>query len=218
MQQAIWRWFKRGLLGLIALFALLVIGLGFFLMKERHRLAEFNRTHERPLFDGTDNAVRADAHIMLSSLKPTAAEDSLRFAVMPSFGKRWFALSVSITNERGEGEAIVSTPTGGLLRHQKFEVPRDELRLFLSQWDEITDGYTGEGRMLTDGNPLAFERRRIARVTSGVGNSPCHYDVLGDLAAQTFGRFVPELSDLRDPTLPWRLKSKFCNRSIYDLR
>lgn len=78
----------------------------------------------------------------------------------------------------------------------------------------MTDGYSGEGRTLTDGNPLAFERLRGARVTSGEGNSPCHYDVLGDMAAQEFGRFVPELEDLRDPTLPWRLKGKFCNKSF----
>lgn len=97
-------------------------------------------------------------------------------------------------------------------------MPLTDLDDFLDQWDAVSDGYSGEGRGLTDGNPLAFERRRGERFASGEGNSPCHYDVLGDWAAQQLSTYVPELSDLRQPSLPMLLVSDFCRRSIFNLR
>ncbi|WP_068073657.1 hypothetical protein [Novosphingobium lentum] len=218
MKQAIWRWTRRCFYGIAGLLAFSAVSLGLFLAWERHRLAEFNRTNDRPLLIDSNNPVLADAHAMMAGLIPSDGSDGLRFAVMPSFGKRWFAMSVASRNGRGDGEVIVTTPSGELLRHQKFDIPKPDLELFLRQWDEITDDYSGEGRSLTDGNPLAFERRRGLRITSGEGNSPCHYDVLGDLAAQAFGPYVSELQDLRDPTLPARLKGKFCNPSFFALR
>jgi len=137
---------------------------------------------------------------------------------MPSFGKRWFAVSVGIINGQGVGEAVVTSPTGEVIRHETFVLPQYELHLFLNRWDEVVDGYSGEGRALTDGTHLEFERHRGARITSGSGNSPCHYDVLGDWAAQAFERYVPEMQDLRNPQLAMLLRTRFCNPSIFDLR
>ncbi|MFC3673184.1 hypothetical protein [Novosphingobium pokkalii] len=218
MKQAIWLWIKRGVFTIAAIFTLAAISSALFLLKEKHRLAQFNRTHQRPLLVDARDPVLIDAHALLAHLQTPKAANSLQFAAMPSFGKRWFAISLSETGTRSMGEVIVTTLAGQVLRQDTFVVPRDDLALFLRRWDEITDGYSGEGRLLTDGTPLAFERRRAGAITSGEGNSPCHYDVLGDLAAQALGRYVPELADLRDPTLPAKLRSNFCNRSIFALR
>lgn len=217
MEQTIWRWTKRIIGAGVGLAALLAISVGLFVSWEGYRFAQGNRTHERPLLNDADKLVLVSAHRLLEQLKPVAGTNSLRFAVMPSFGKRWFAVSVAEVNGRGVGEAIITTPTGALVGHRVFDIPKDELLPFLGQWDEMTIGYTGEGRVLTDGNPLAFERRQGARITSGEGNSPCHYDVLADWAAQALDRYVPELQDLRNPQLAMLLKTKFCNRPLLTL-
>ena len=137
---------------------------------------------------------------------------------MPSFGKRWFAVSLGVINNQGVGEAVVTNRLGEVIRHETFVLPKSDMLLFFTQWDEMVDGYSGEGRSLTDGTWLQFERRRGARITSGSGNSPCHYDVLGDWAAQTFERYVPEMQDLRDPQLAMLLKTRTCNPPLFDLR
>lgn len=218
MKRTIWRWARWCVVGIAGLFAFSAIGLGLLVTWERHRIAELNRTHERPLLVDINDPILVEAHARMAGLKLSAGSDDLRFAVMPSFGKRWFAMAITERNGRGAGEVIVTNPAGELLRHETFDVPKSDLDLFLRQWDEITDDYSGEGRLLTDGNPLAFERRRGLRITSGEGNSPCHYDVLADLAAQAFDRYIPDLRDLRDPTLPATLKGKFCNQPIFALR
>lgn len=218
MKHAIWRWLKRSILAIIALQALLAIILCVFLIYEKHRIAQFNRTHERPLSDDPWNTKYTEPNGMLARLKPIPGADNLKFVVTPSFGKRWFAVSVAVSNEQGVGEAVVTTPTGEMIRHQTFALPKSDLLLFLRQWDEMVDGYAGEGRSLTDGTHLWFERRRGERVTSGSGNSPCHYDVLGDWAAQAFEAYVPEMGDLRNPQLAMLLKTKFCNPPIFDVR
>ncbi len=215
MKRALWPWIKRGAFTIAALFALIAISSALVLLWKKHRLAQFNRTHLRPLLFDASNPVLTDAHALLARLQNPKAASSLQFAAMPSFGKRWFAISLSETGPRSIGEVIITTPAGQVLRKDTFVVPGDDLASFLRQWDEITDGYSGEGRILTDGNPLAFERRRDGAISSGEGNSPCHYDVLGDLAARALGQYVPELADLRDPTLPAILQSNLCKRSIF---
>lgn len=218
MKHTIYRWVKRILIGLSAFAGLAAVALISFVVIERHRIAQFNRTHEHALDVDPNHPVLVDAHRLLGKLKPDVSDNSLRFASMPSFGKRWFAISVEETDGMGVGEAVVVSPDGAELERRSFEMPRSELISFLERWDSITDGYRGEGRGLTDGSPLAFERRRGDRVTSGEGNSPCHYDVLGDWAAQRLARYVPELLDLRYEDLGKLLKSDFCNRSVFDLR
>jgi hypothetical protein len=89
---------------------------------------------------------------------------------MPSFGQRWFAVSLAKTPRQGVGEAVVVTPGGHQISRYAFTLPTSELDRFFARWDVLSDGYSGEGRVLTDGNPLAFERRRGQRVTSAEGN------------------------------------------------
>lgn len=218
MKQAIWRWTKRGIFAVIALLVVFAVTLCLYLIYQNHRMAEFNRTHERPLSEDAWYKADAAPKVMLSQLKPVQGTDNLKLVSMPSFGKRWFAVSVSLINDQGIGEAVVTSPKGEVIRHETFVMPKSDLLRFLSEWDEVVDGYSGEASVVLDGTHLAFERRRGARVTSGSGNSPCHYDVLGDWAAQTFERYVPEMRDLRDPQLAMMLKSSTCNRSIFGLR
>ncbi|MCJ2184769.1 hypothetical protein MTR62_19045 [Novosphingobium sp. 1949] len=218
MWQATWRWIKRGTLAVIAFLALLGVIFCLFVAYEKHRLAQFSRTYERPLSEDLRTVQYAEPNGMLARLKPVQGTDNLRFAAIPSFGKRWFAVSVSVIKGQGVGEAVVTSPDGDVIRHEAFVLPKSELLLFLNQWDEVVDGYSGEGRSLTDGTLLAFERRHGPHITSGMGNSPCHYDVLGDWAAQTFEQYVPEMQDLRQPSLAMLLKTRFCNPSIFDLR
>ena len=218
MKQAIWRWTKRGIFAVIALLVVLAVTLCLFLIYQNHRIAEFNRTHERPLSE--DPWYKADAQIraMFAQLKPVQGPDNIRFVSIPSFGNHWFAVSVSLINDQGTGEALVTSPKGDVIRHETFIMPKSDLLHFLTPWDNVVDGYSGEASGWTDGTRLTFERRRGVRVTSGSGNSPCHYDVLGDWAAQSFERYVPEMRDLREPQLAMLLKSSSCNRSIFGLR
>lgn len=197
--------------------AILVIGIALFLMVESHRIAQFDRTYERPLPVDPNNYVLEPAHRLLDKLGPRSSDNSLQFVVMPSFGKRWFAVSLVEVNGKGLGEAIVAHPDGGLVSHQLFEIPPPELKRFFDRWDELTDGYSGDGRSYLDGNPLAFERHRGQKITSGVGNSPCHYDALGDWATHRLSLYVPELSDLREPRMEEMLKSDVCSPSIFGL-
>ena len=177
---------------------------------ERHRLAQFNRTYDTPLRISRGDPVLADAHRLMDRLKPFNGPDSLRFAAMPSFGGRWFAVALRKDGDEARGGVVIENRPSGQVEVRTFRVSRQEFDLMMAKWDSLTDGYSGEGRSLADGTPLAFERRRGNRFTSGVGNSPCHYDVLGDLSAQFLARYVQELSDLREPGLPRYLASNYC--------
>lgn len=218
MGQKIWRWTKRGMIAAGIVLAILSFAFISLVVLQRHHLAQFNRTYERPLQVDPDDPVLESAHRLLGDLRPSSSDNSLRFAVMPSFGKRWFAVSLVETRGKGIGQTVIVRPDGSLISRQSFEMPLSDLKQFFEIWDEISDGYSGEGRSLTDGTPLAFERKRGRQFTSGVGNSPCHYDVLGDWAAQRLSPWVSELSDLRDPILPQMLKTETCNRSMFSLR
>ena len=210
MKRKVVIWARRCLIGVGIVVAALIVIFGGLLLLERYRIAQFNRTHERVLPTDKDSPVLSSAHEILSSLSPTQGEDTLRFAAMPSFGERWFAVSISYKGNYAIGEVVVQDRSDGTLQKHRFEAPPRLVRQFLNEWDGLTDDYSGEARSLTDGTPIAFERKRGSHVTSGVGNSPCHYDVLGDASARYFSRYVPELSDLRNPEIDRLLASDVC--------
>lgn len=212
------RWTKSGFISTTVLFAIPVIVVVSLVVLQRHHIAQSNRTYERPLRIDPGDPVLEDAHHLLGKLRPALSDNSLRFAVMPSFGKRWFAISLAEREGKGVGQVVIVRPDGSLISHRAFKLPLTDLNRFLVTWDAIGDRYSGEGRSFTDGTPLAFERHRGRRFTSGAGNSPCHYDVLGDWAAQQLSALVPELSDLRAPNLAQFLKTDTCNPSIFSLR
>jgi hypothetical protein len=201
-------WLKRAVIGFgvaIGLLAALSFGV---LLSERHRIAQFNRTHDNPLEVNDGNLVLAKAHRLMRHVEPFEGTNSLHFAAMPSFGDRWFAVALWQSGNLGQGKIAVEDRRSGTVTVRTLTLPRQDFDRMMSKWDRLTDGYGGEGRSLADGTPLAFERRRGHLFTSGVGNSPCHYDVLGDMSAQVLEQFVPELSDLREPNLQSYLESE----------
>lgn len=205
-----WLWAKRGLFAVLAVTLLVATAALGFLIWEKHRLAQFSRTHERPL--------PVKGNHLLGKLKPVSSRNSLQFSVKPSFDDREYTVYLFEENGKGLGEALIAHRDGQLVSHRSFSIPLADFNEFLERWDSATDGYNGEGRVWADGNHLAFERIRGTRVTSGDGNSPCHYDVLGDWAAQNLTAYVPELADLRAPWLPIMLISETCNRGFFSLR
>ncbi len=199
----------------MSLIAVILIGIALFVVSTNYYVAQLNRTHERPLLVDANNLVLKSAHRLLGILPITPSENSLQFVVMPSFGNNWVAVSVTEVNGVGVGHAIIEDQKRLSHETRTFVVPMLELRPFLERWDALTDGYSGESRMLTDGNPMAFERKRKNSFTSGVGNSPCHEDVLNDWAAQRLVRYVPELQNFREVWLDKMLTSDACSTSIF---
>jgi hypothetical protein len=213
-----WYWATKAFIAVITVTLLVATATLGFLVFDRHRLAQFNRTYERGLLVDQSDSHLVEVHDLLGRLKPAAVRNSLQFVISPSLGNRRYAVSLSEANSRALGEAIITLRDGHLIAHRSFAMPFADLHDFLDRWDAVSDGYSGEGRAWTDGNHLTFERIRGRRVTSGDGNSPCHYDVLGDWAAQRLSAYVPELADLRAPWLPMTLISRTCTKGILNLR
>lgn len=210
MNHAVRRWTRRIIVGTILTIVLIVaVGLTFFAVMD-YRFAQFDRTYEHELATDPNNGVLVDAHALLARLQDENIRDGLRFAAMPSFGDRWFAVSLSEREGGAIGEVIVFNRADESVTTHKFGLTRGDARRMLDQWDEHSDGYPGDSRGWTDGTSIAFERLREGRVSSAVGNSPCHYDVLGNLAAIYIGPQVNEVLDLRAPHLAKMLESDVC--------
>lgn len=141
MRPAIWRWTKRGLIATAVLVALLSIAFFSSVILQRHYSAQFNRTYERPLKIDPTSPVLEDAHRLLSILEPASSKNSLRFAVMPSFGERWFSISLSEIGDKGVGQVVVVRPDGSLISTRNFELSSQELNQFFDIWDAISDEY-----------------------------------------------------------------------------
>lgn len=218
MKSVIVRWVKRVIIGLAIIMCLLAVVPVSYLLFERHRYAQFNRTVDAPLKVDPGNLVLADAHKLLNFLGAPTGTNSLQFAAMPSFSERWFAVSLSEREGESPVRVLIYSRTTGKFYRRDFALPTAEARTFFQEWDSVIDGYAGEPRLLTDGNPLAFERRFPSSVSSGEGNSPCHYDVLGGIAARHLTRNAPELADLRTINEGKLLRSKTCDTSILNLR
>lgn len=158
------------------------------------------------------NIVLDDGEDLLAKLPPLSAlsDDSLRFVAMPSFGDRWMAVSLSKTDGRVSGHLVVLDREKGSMSKRAFQMDQSDFDHLIERWDAQTDNYWGSASMFTDGTPLGFERKRGRVITSGIGNYPCHYDVLGNLAAIYIGPVVEEVLDLREPNIADRLASGQC--------
>ena len=204
------RWLYRFLIAIFGLVVLLLLGAVAAYMLEGHRTAQFDRTYERPLVNDPRDPVLVPAHEILAHLDTVNRENSLQFAAMPSFGDQWFGVSLSELDNNAIGQVIVISRTDGNADVRNFALPLDKLLAFFAEWDTRTKGYSGDSAFFTDGTPIAFERWRGQQVWSGVGNSPCHYAVLGDISAQYLVPYVPELHDLRSPGIDKLLESNVC--------
>lgn len=143
---------------------------------------------------GLDDAVHLLARVPSAGF---ATDSSLRFAAMPSFGHRWMAVSLARTPTVAIGKVAVLERSTGKVSIRSFEMPVMLYDDMVRHWDEESDGYWGELSMWADGTPIGFERKRGLHVTSGLGNSPCHFDVLGNLAATYIGPNINEMNVLR---------------------
>ena len=192
------------LLGAVFMFAYAFVG--------RPMLRTMGATTYGPLSSHHRDILVDDAQSLLAKLRPIneLSGNSLRFVAMPSFGWRWMAVSVSEINRRVAGQLIVLDRKTDLLADREFSMDQSAFEKLLKRWDDRTENYWGDFRMFTDGTPLAFERQRGRIITAGIGNSPCHFDVLGDLAAVYIGPNAKELMDLRAPYIDRLLRSGNC--------
>ena len=200
-----WRWLHRlGYVTTLIVFLQIVgVGVASFLHWQRDRertaeLVEESRTQEGPVQEGDGQWVRGSAVRELALLPPLHAlqGNGLRFVVMPSFSE-WYSLALSIEPraERTAGVLIVSKYSDGepgQRSTRRFTVPRAEFLKAMSEFDRLTDHWEGDANLCLDGAPMAFERVRAARITSGVGNCSPHYDRLRAMMLQTVRRFAPD--------------------------
>lgn len=170
-------------------------------LENRERRAaqiEESRTYEGPLRAADGDIVQESAAYLLRQLPPLEAlhGDGLRFVAMPSFNEAHFAVAISLPKPDAiEAEGIVArfnqysryAPLG----QRQFRMPAAAYRSLTSKLDTLTDGWPGEETGCVDGTPIAFERVRGARVTSGIGNCVLHYEQLGQLMWNYLHRFAP---------------------------
>lgn len=199
---------KLGILA-AALLVLLVIGYAFV---ARPVLRVMGATTYGPLSSHTKNIVLDDGESLLANLPQLSdlSSDSLRFVAMPSFGARWMAVSISKADSRVSGQLAVLDRETGKVSKRSFQLDQSDFDRLTERWDAETENYWGDLSMFTDGTPLGFERKRGSKVTSGLGNSPCHYDVLGNLAATYIGPHAEELLALRTPNIEDLIASDHC--------
>lgn len=192
--------------------AILVMLLLVYVFAARPLLAVTGATMEGTLAANPSGLVGDDAVQLLARVPSlgVATDNGLRFAAMPSFGHRWVAVSLARTDTFALGKAAVLDRASGRITVRSFEMPLTRYDDMVRRWDEESDGYWGDLRGWMDGTPIGFERRRGFHVTSGLGNSPCHFDILGNLAATYIGPQVSEMSDLRSTDIETLRKSGSC--------
>lgn len=203
---------RRGAIIFLKGLAILIGILGLLILADAFMMARENSTRAGPLEVDPDNPVLSGAHKLLDTLpsKYEVTDDSLRFAAMPSFGPRWFAVALSNNGRDARLSATILDRESGVIDQRAVSIPVPDYRSIVTTFDSQVDGFWGETSGWTDGTPIAFERKRGGRVISGVGNSPCHYaPIANDLAVQ-LAPYVPELSDLIDPSIHSYAESKYC--------
>ena len=170
-------------------------------------------TRNGPLPKGNESAVLSEAHKLLAGVPEIRdlSNDSLRFAAMPSFGKRWFAVALSNNGKKVEGSAIIWDQETKTKSTSQFSIPLPAYLRMTGAFDNQVDGYWGEARGWTDGTSLAFERKRGGRIVSGMGNSPCHYAVITNALARDLSGYVPNIAELIEPAAESYAQSENCN-------
>jgi hypothetical protein len=172
-----------------------------------------NSTRNGPLAKSTDNSVLAEANQLLAGVPKLRdlSNDSLRFAAMPSFGKKWFAVALSNNGKKVEGSAVIWDRETKTKATVQFLIPLSEYLRMTGVFDKQVNGYWGEARGWTDGTSLAFERRSRDRTVSGVGNSPCHYAVVTNALARNLSGYVPNIAELIDTGAESYSQSEHCS-------
>jgi len=187
----------------IVLAELLLIGFlcvrGWLQQREmRAGKIEESRTHEGPLSSEDAGLVHQSAIYLLGKLSATDAlhGDGIRFVAMPSFNRSHFAVAIHMPEPTAnDAEGIVSRfdlrNSDAPLSQRSFSIPASTYRSLVAKMDRLTDGYPGEARWCLDGTPVAFERVRGRRITSGIGNCSDHYERVASLMWNYLSRFAP---------------------------
>ncbi|MEH3106499.1 MAG: hypothetical protein PGN09_04200 [Sphingomonas fennica] len=145
---------------------------------------EESRTHEASLQQSGNAFIREFVVKFLVKLPPIQDlhGDGLRFIAMPSFGTSEYALAVSLRSKASgaAGTLVVLDKTNDVPRysHRRFSMPTATYRALVADIDRLTDSWPGDADDCWDGSPVAFERVRGTRVTSGLGNCSPHYGQL----------------------------------------
>jgi hypothetical protein len=156
------------------------------------------RTHEGPLQPTDDRWVRGSAIHLLGKLPPLGAlnGDGIRFVAMPSFNSSHFAVAITLPDPTAdEAQGVLSTfaqhDKYAPLGERQFRMPATAYRSLAARLDDLTDGWPGHSVVCLDGTPVAFERVRGSRITSGSGNCHSHYDQVSELMLDHLLRFAP---------------------------
>ena len=197
------KWLHRigyGTTALVAIQILVIIGTACWLQwEEAHRSRTWwalSKTQEGP--------VKPDARLpnddmldYLRRLPPITGlhGNGFRFVVTPSFSQSDYAFTLSFTQgaKRAEGVLYIfgtRTPDA-VTQRRAFTVPAWNYRRYAEVMDQLTDGWPGADEGCADGAPVAFERLRGERVTSGRGNCSPHYDRVKRLNLALIRRFAP---------------------------
>ncbi|MBB5717961.1 hypothetical protein FHR23_000868 [Stakelama sediminis] len=167
--------------------------------QERAKLIEQTRTHDSPWALNDDPYFREEARPLLSVM-PSLADlhgNGLRFISMPALrGVRYgVVLWLPQPNAKQANGIFVMADKqqDGAVTHQRaFFMPARDFRALMHRIDILTDGWAGDADgICLDGNPVAFERIRGTKITSGAGNCSSHYDRLKKLLYQAVQRFAP---------------------------
>ncbi len=171
----------------------------------RARLREWTRTHDRAL--SAANRSEAAAAESYRPVRPdtVGTDDALGFVFMPSFST-WLSAGIRLPPgaSTAQGEVVLvrreerrddATFRPIYSRVLPFAVPRASYLLAAQQIDRLTGGWKGSARdPCYDGVPVAFERTRAWRITSGIGNAACdpHYAAVEQVMGSLLLRFGPK--------------------------
>lgn len=177
----------------------------------RATVREDTRTHDRPLSpkDDDENTIESAASKALVPVRAPngGSDDVLSFVSMPSFHD-WRAVSITLSpgSAMAQGKIVGIQQDGyrSPLRFSKvttFTAPRAAFVQTAGRFDQLTDSWPGsEGDLCYDGTPVAFERIRARRVTSGWGTVECdkHYAEVRQIVVAFLRRYAPD-PDLTPP-------------------
>jgi hypothetical protein len=170
----------------------------------RARIREDSRTHDRPLNPqiADEISIEGDATKALAPVRaPQGEAEVLSFVSMPSFST-WRAVSISLSpsGTTAQGKVVSADQSGSLTQLtfsdvRSFSAPKAAFLRAARELDATTDGWPGSGDSLCmDGTPVAFERIRSGRVTSGWGNADCdkHYAAVREIVFAFLRRYAPD--------------------------
>ena len=163
------------------------------------RLLDESRTHERALAVTSNDLLEEDGAKLIVRLPPlvTLGEGGLRFAAMPSFSKRWYAVAISKRQTFGHVQLLVfddqanGAASGPVERD--FDLSAEHYAKLTAAIGELLENWPGENQTCVDGTPIAIEQNWRGRVLSGVGNASC---------SEHYGRVSSLIFDVVRGTLP----------------